>query len=196
MLDYNKLKAIAMRKDIPLKKLAEQVGISESGIHYMFRNNSMKMSVLQKIMDILNVTMYELMTAEHQKTAVVNEDETPYLKAKQSIGERIQLIIKDCCGKQSIFAQKTGIDPSRLSKVISQDITPGVDMVEKIYNIFPQYSVKWLITGKGAVIDSSDGSGACLECENLKKMNRHLSDLIEKLNMEIEKCKKKLAQRK
>lgn len=196
MLDYNKLKAIAMKKNIQLKQLAKAVGVSESGIHYMIRNNTMKMNVLQKIMDILNVTIYELMAGERKKTDVVNEPEAPYIKAKHGIGERIQLIIKDCCGKQSIFAQKTGIDPSRLSKVISQDITPGVDMLEKIYNVFPQYSMKWLITGKGAVIDSSDGSGACLECENLKKMNRHLSDLIEKLNMEIEKCKKKLAQKK
>lgn len=196
MLDYKKLKQIARRKKFSIKKLAKEIGVSESGLFYMLRNNSMKMSVVQKIIDILDVSLYEVSTESLQKTDVLNEATAPYLKAKQSIGERIQLIIKDCCGKQSTFAQKTGVDKSRLSKIISQDITPGVDFIEKIYNVYPQYSLKWLITGKGRVMEESSDLGACLECESLKKMNKHLSDLIEKLQEELDKCKKKVTQKK
>ena len=55
MANLLKIKEIAERRNIPLRKLAESVGVSENQIHVMCRTNSTKIETLEKIANALNV---------------------------------------------------------------------------------------------------------------------------------------------
>ena len=51
----NKIKLICNTKKITLKQLAKEISVSETGLHQMITNNTMKVETLQKIADYLEV---------------------------------------------------------------------------------------------------------------------------------------------
>lgn len=55
MANLFRIKEIAERRNIPLRKLAESVGISENQIHVMCRTNSTKIETLERIANALDV---------------------------------------------------------------------------------------------------------------------------------------------
>lgn len=57
MANLQKIKELSKDKNIPLKAIAEQIGISEQGIHKMIREETMSAVVLEKITRILNVSV-------------------------------------------------------------------------------------------------------------------------------------------
>jgi len=50
-----KIRQLAVIKKISVKELAELIEISEKGIHDILKRNDMKLSILQKISDALQV---------------------------------------------------------------------------------------------------------------------------------------------
>ena len=52
---YNNIKKIAGQKKITLRELAERIKMSEAGLYYAFRNDSLKVKDLEKIAEILDV---------------------------------------------------------------------------------------------------------------------------------------------
>jgi len=54
-MEYNKIKTLANEKNISINELIEKIGISEAGFYQMIRNKSMKIDVLEKISEILQV---------------------------------------------------------------------------------------------------------------------------------------------
>lgn len=57
MANLQKIKELSRQKNIPLKAIAEQIGISEQGIHKMIREETMSAVVLERITRILNVSV-------------------------------------------------------------------------------------------------------------------------------------------
>ena len=57
MANLQKIKELSRQKNIPLKAIAEQIGVSEQGIHKMIREETMSAVVLEKITRILNVSV-------------------------------------------------------------------------------------------------------------------------------------------
>lgn len=57
MANLQKIKELSRQKNIPLKAIAEQIGISEQGIHKMIREETMSAVVLERITRILNVNV-------------------------------------------------------------------------------------------------------------------------------------------
>ncbi len=57
MANLQKIKALSKAKNIPLKTIAEQVGISEQGIHKMIREETMSAVILEQIACILKVNV-------------------------------------------------------------------------------------------------------------------------------------------
>lgn len=55
MANLQKIKELSRKKNISLKSIAEQIGVSEQGIHKMIREETMSAVVLEKITRILNV---------------------------------------------------------------------------------------------------------------------------------------------
>lgn len=59
-LDYNKIKNLAAAKRIPSKELARRCDLSEQGFHYMLKKQTMRVDTLERICDILEITMVDL----------------------------------------------------------------------------------------------------------------------------------------
>ncbi len=57
MANLQKIKGLSKEKNIPLKAIAEKVGISEQGIHKMIRENTMSVVVLEQVSRILNANI-------------------------------------------------------------------------------------------------------------------------------------------
>ena len=57
MANLQKIKELSRQKNIPLKAIAEQIGVSEQGIHKMIREETMSAVVLERITRILNVSV-------------------------------------------------------------------------------------------------------------------------------------------
>ena len=55
MLYINRIRKLIDNKKITIREFAEKIGVSEPGIHNMFRTNDMKVSTLQKIADYFDV---------------------------------------------------------------------------------------------------------------------------------------------
>ncbi len=61
----------------------------------------------------------------------------------------------------SSFADRLGIQRSRISHVLSGRNKPSYDFIERFMKRFPNVNLEWLITGKGKVYkDFSDETGA------------------------------------
>jgi len=54
-MNYSKIKILLESKKITVKKLAEKIGISEIGLHKMMNNQSMRIDVIEKIAEFLEV---------------------------------------------------------------------------------------------------------------------------------------------
>ena len=87
MLYINRIKKLIDDKKISIKKFAEDVGLSEQGIHKMFRSYDMKVSTLQKIADYFNVPItyfFDDIDTRSQTIDLVFE------KLKETVKEKIK----------------------------------------------------------------------------------------------------------
>ena len=55
MLYINRIRKLINDKKLTIREFAEEIGVSEPGIHNMFRTHDMKISTLQKIADYFDV---------------------------------------------------------------------------------------------------------------------------------------------
>ncbi|MDR0815770.1 MAG: helix-turn-helix domain-containing protein [Bacteroidales bacterium] len=55
MLYINRIKKLIDDNKLTIKGFADKIGLSEPGLHSMFRQNDMKISTLQKIADYFDV---------------------------------------------------------------------------------------------------------------------------------------------
>ena len=55
MLYISRIRRLIDNKKITIREFAEKIGVSEPGIHNMFRTHDMKVSTLQKIADYFDV---------------------------------------------------------------------------------------------------------------------------------------------
>jgi len=54
-MNYSKIKKLSENKSFAIKDLAKKIKISEAGLHQMIRKESMKIDILEKISEALNV---------------------------------------------------------------------------------------------------------------------------------------------
>ena len=63
--------------------------------------------------------------------------------------ERIELLMKCYELTSSQFADRTGIQRASVSHIISGRNKPSLEVMQKIYEAFPELDLKWLMTGAG-----------------------------------------------
>lgn len=80
--------------------------------------------------------------------------------------ERIELLMK-CYGMTpSQFADRTGIQRASVSHIISGRNKPSLEVMQKIYEAFPELDIRWLMTGVGEEpVVGSAGSNALSQPE-------------------------------
>lgn len=67
------------------------------------------------------------------------------------ISERIKKIIVSEALTASAFADKTGIQRSNVSQLLSGRQNPRFDVLQKILTAFPRYNADWLVMGRGDI---------------------------------------------
>ena len=63
--------------------------------------------------------------------------------------ERIELLMKCYELTPSQFAEKTGIQRASVSHILSGRNKPSLEVLQKIYEAFPELDIKWLMTSAG-----------------------------------------------
>lgn len=63
--------------------------------------------------------------------------------------ERIELLMKCYDLTPSQFADRTGIQRASVSHIISGRNKPSLEVMQKIYDAFPELDIRWLMTGNG-----------------------------------------------
>jgi len=76
------------------------------------------------------------------------------MEAKSTIIERIREIIRNEGLSVEAFSRETDISRYTLDSMFKKGTNPSFENLNKIISVFTQYSLKWLITGKGEMIIS------------------------------------------
>ena len=75
--------------------------------------------------------------------------------------ERIELLMKCYSLTPSQFADRTGIQRASVSHIISGRNKPSLEVLQKIYEAFPELDLRWLMTGQGEEPVASVVTSAC-----------------------------------
>jgi phage repressor protein C with HTH and peptisase S24 domain len=73
-----------------------------------------------------------------------------------SNGERIAQIISKFCESKADFARKVGEKPQTVSNWVVRD--NGINVLNKVMEVFPQVNKDWLMTGHGDMIKSNNNN--------------------------------------
>lgn len=84
--------------------------------------------------------------------------------------ERIELLMKCYNLTPSQFADRTGIQRASVSHIISGRNKPSLEVLQKIFEAFPELDIKWLITGQG----DEPVMGASVEAPEVKPVENTL----------------------
>jgi transcriptional regulator with XRE-family HTH domain len=74
--------------------------------------------------------------------------------------DRIAHIIRAKNLTAAEFAMKLGIQPSNISHLLAGRNNPSLDFVKKLKETFPEYSLEWIIFGKGPITVSEPFVGS------------------------------------
>jgi len=125
----DKIKKIAESKKISISKLISEIDMTESGFYAMLRNDSMKIKTLQKIADVLGVSVSyffsELNHAEvHQNETSGNSD-----KKQDSLVEKT-VVIHDTNSIETEFLKR---EIDNLRELIRMK-DKYIEIIEKQFN--------------------------------------------------------------
>ncbi|MBQ3245068.1 MAG: helix-turn-helix transcriptional regulator [Bacteroidaceae bacterium] len=84
--------------------------------------------------------------------------------------ERIELLMKCYNLTPSQFADRTGIQRASVSHIISGRNKPSLEVMQKIFEAFPELDIKWLMTGQG----DEPVMGASVEAPEVKPVENTL----------------------
>ena len=65
--------------------------------------------------------------------------------------KRINTLLKQMNLTAKQFAEEIGIQPSGMSHILSGRNNPSLEFVKKLKETFPEYSLDWIVFGKGPV---------------------------------------------
>ena len=68
--------------------------------------------------------------------------------------DRIAHIIRAKNLTAAEFALRLGIQPSNVSHLLSGRNNPSLDFVKKLKETFPEYSLEWIVFGRGPITES------------------------------------------
>ena len=96
------------------------------------------------------------------------------------MNERIQKVLNNSGLSASEFSKRLDIQRSRLSHILSGRNSASLDIIKKINNNFPEYTLDWLINGveqpllyqKTQIIDKK------IEKKQAKSINKKINKII------------------
>lgn len=109
-MNYYRIKRELERRNISIRSISKNIGVTEQGLHQMIRNGSMKISVLEEISKFLNVDV-TVWFQDERKALQVNEDITKYKRFSEdeelkSLNEQLTKVLYELIQR----ANKSGED--------------------------------------------------------------------------------------
>lgn len=103
-----------------------------------------------------------------------------------SVVERLEIVRKNEGLNKAQFERTLDKSTGYLNMLIRRGSSPSVDVIQKFSYSFPNYSLSWLLTGKGSMLKDSSNSSVLNEdsttnIESLKQENESLKKEIETL---------------
>ena len=150
MYNLKLIKSIANSKNISLQSIADNVGITPTGLSKIIRTNSTSTKTLTKIANILDVPV---------QTFIAGSEST---SPSDDILKRIRKIINYLVYQEVIkndkdLAAMLGYTKSSLSQILSGSV-PADKFIERLCNAVKNINSAWIKTGIGEMLNSSSGS--------------------------------------
>lgn len=178
----DRLKQIRKYFKLTQKLFAEKIGIKQAtylSIEKGRRNLTEKR--IKLICKVFNVNEEWIKTGKGNIfNSEVKRDE------KQSINERIEVLIKKLNISKKEFANKINITPSYLSQVINKKTNFTEERIKLICFSF-NISEEWIKTGKGNIFNSEIIREEKQEIKNKEVTNKDLEKEIKDLKEKVEK---------
>ena len=150
MYNLKLIKSIATSKNISLQSIADNVGITPTGLSKIIRTNSTSTKTLTKIANILDVPV---------QTFIAGSEST---SPSDDILKRIRKIINYLVYQEVIkndkdLAAMLGYTKSSLSQILSGSV-PADKFIERLCNAVKNINSAWIKTGIRERLNSSSGS--------------------------------------
>lgn len=101
------------------------------------------------------------------------------------ISERINHLIAMKGISKKTFAEQTGLSQPIVSHITGGRNQPGLDVLQKILNTYPDLSPEWLILGKGDPERSDQSVSIKKELKNLHAKLSKLQTELQQLSAEL-----------
>lgn len=103
-----------------------------------------------------------------------------YICKQMKMNERIQKVLTSSGLSASEFSKRLNIQRSRLSHILSGRNNASLDVIKKINNNFPEYTLEWLIKGVEKPLLYSE-----IQLPEKKTEKKHTKSMIKKINRVI-----------
>lgn len=195
-MDLSRIRTLCSEKGIEQKYLAKEIGISEQALIQLMNRNSCRITTLNKIADFFNVPI-----SYFSDEVIVKKATT---KKEGEIRDRLRKLMHHAEMNQIAFAERIGIEYSRINKILNTELDFGVEVIQGVARAFPEINLTWLLLGTGEMIavnniaaePKAQYNKTCKNCEYLTNTNNNLNKLIRSIEMELEDCKKRLPEEK
>lgn len=71
------------------------------------------------------------------------------IKKNRPINRRVKAIIEKLHISQNEFAKRIGISSTLISQITTERNNFGIDILQKIVSIYPEFNYDWLVAGRG-----------------------------------------------
>ena len=149
MANLQIIRDIAKERQISIRKLANDVGISDVALHTLIKNGSTNTTTLEKIAQILDVSVgvfFEGNTEQLPENITQRQDNNDIA----DIGLRIRELREVENLTQIEFCDKIGINQANLSHIEKKGVKISVSIISKIISNF-NIDANWLLTGQGSM---------------------------------------------
>ncbi len=154
-MNFNKIKTICEEKGLTIPALADNIGISEAGLYQSFRNQSMKVDILEKIAKVLDTPIWIFFDLDPEAQLEPLRKEIKYYKDKlEDISAIMPSIKKDMEHMQERLAvtdmlvqsQKQIIENYKKIESNEELLNKSVKVIPKMLDAFDV--IKKVMTGK------------------------------------------------
>jgi transcriptional regulator with XRE-family HTH domain len=144
-MNFNKIKTICEEKGLTIPLLADKIGLSEAGLYQSFRNQSMKVDVLEKIAQAVDVPIWIFFDLNPESPIEPLKKELDEYRGKVAIQETtISYLMKEVKELNEML---------RLSKQLNQSLQRIIDNNEEMLMNYKEVmnSKKLLLKLKDAI---------------------------------------------
>jgi len=176
--EYNTLEGLIKSSFGSTDALLKKMDRTPAWYYRARTNKSLRIRDLETICDLIGMHPREMFTASTAHNIAV--DQLTQYGGAAAISQRIGEVCHVLSKSQKEFAEKTGINPTHLSYVISQGGEPGLLTVTRVLFSYPNVSARWLLFGTGTMFSDDETT------ETLKRSLADKEEIISLLKRQID----------